>query len=156
MPCWATHLPHPFPCVAKGRSPFLLMTLSHIRVFACAPVSSWKGFPFIFCAWPQPFYPLNLNWNAVLDHPVRFFYHFLSQLIFFSFIALITFWNYCIHFTVFPFHSNICSVKARTQLSCWQFYLQSWTQSLIYSYSSINTCWMNKRINEKHLLTFWW
>ena len=52
---------------------------------------------------------LNLNWNAILYYPINFFYCFLSLTFLFSFVALITFWNYYIHLIFIPSHSNIWS-----------------------------------------------
>ena len=98
----------PFPMrTAKGRSQFLSTTLSHIRALACVLFSSWNNFPFLAHTWPQPFHPLNLNPRAISEMPsltpqLGSSIMFCLRTFIFSFTALTTFLNYCIHY-FFPF-----------------------------------------------------
>lgn len=113
-----------------------------------------KWFFFYSICMPVSLHPLNLNCNAILEMSTLTNQLGLSITFYLiplpaapSPVALIIFWKYCIHFTFFLYVLT-CSMKIGTPPSCEQLCLQNRCQSLIYSYSSINACWMNIWENE--------
>lgn len=79
--------------------------------------------------------------DAIFDHPIRFFYHFLSQLVFFLHST-----NHILKLFTLPFFLPTLTFAPWGKNSSLLLTVVSpeLTSVLIDSYSSINTCWMNK------------
>lgn len=108
----ASRLPYPFPRVATHRQESVSVDISipHQGLCMCPCLFlKWLSFHSLCVATAFSCCKSQLECHvrdAIFDHPIRFFYHFLSQLVFFLHRNL-----EIIHFTVFPAHSDICSMR---------------------------------------------